>query len=390
MRLWDNAWAEFVPFLSFDPEIRRVICSTNAIESVNARIRRAVKARGHFPQRAGRAQVRLPRGHEPGPDRRRPQTLDDALETCTERLPDRLRRPPRRRTQLTLFNPSYSVLLTDPPCEPVRREALSGRQLTMCRDRQFSPSDRPERLMPFWCSRSGGAERMVDVFGEDTGAHGDASSAVEDRRVEWVRKARIAVIACACSVAWAALAGIASLTAGAVTGSLALLAFGLSSVIDGSASAVLVWRFRHELAPAGRSSLDLHRVERIATRAVALAMMASGTYVLVQAGRSLSGQVHPEQSAMGIVLLIGSLLLLPPVGVVKLRLGKRLRSRALEGDGILSVVGATLAATALIGLAVNEGLGWWWTDSAAASLIALFLLREGWRTIKAPIQHTER
>src|SRR5689334_15575082 len=49
VRLWHNAWAEFVPFLAFDPEIRRVICSTNAIESVNARIRRAVKARGHFP-----------------------------------------------------------------------------------------------------------------------------------------------------------------------------------------------------------------------------------------------------------------------------------------------------------------------------------------------------
>ncbi|RSM75804.1 IS256 family transposase [Amycolatopsis sp. WAC 01375] len=49
VRLWDNAWAEFVPFLAFDQEIRRVICSTNAIESVNARIRRAVKARGHFP-----------------------------------------------------------------------------------------------------------------------------------------------------------------------------------------------------------------------------------------------------------------------------------------------------------------------------------------------------
>ncbi|MEV0682161.1 IS256 family transposase [Actinosynnema sp. NPDC050436] len=49
VRLWDNAWAEFVPFLAFDTEIRRVICSTNAIESVNARIRRAVRARGHFP-----------------------------------------------------------------------------------------------------------------------------------------------------------------------------------------------------------------------------------------------------------------------------------------------------------------------------------------------------
>jgi transposase-like protein len=49
VRLWENAWAEFVPFLQFDREIRRIVCTTNAIESVNARIRKAVKARGHFP-----------------------------------------------------------------------------------------------------------------------------------------------------------------------------------------------------------------------------------------------------------------------------------------------------------------------------------------------------
>ncbi|MFJ4675959.1 IS256 family transposase [Kitasatospora sp. NPDC088783] len=49
VRLWENAWAEFVPFLQFDAEIRRVVCTTNAIESVNARIRKAVRARGHFP-----------------------------------------------------------------------------------------------------------------------------------------------------------------------------------------------------------------------------------------------------------------------------------------------------------------------------------------------------
>jgi transposase-like protein len=52
IRLWNNAWAEFVPFLAFDAEIRTVVCSTNAIESVNARIRRAVRARGHFPNEA--------------------------------------------------------------------------------------------------------------------------------------------------------------------------------------------------------------------------------------------------------------------------------------------------------------------------------------------------
>jgi transposase-like protein len=49
VRLWENAWAEMVPFLAFDVEIRKIICTTNAIESINARIRRAVKARGHFP-----------------------------------------------------------------------------------------------------------------------------------------------------------------------------------------------------------------------------------------------------------------------------------------------------------------------------------------------------
>ncbi len=49
VRLWNNAWEEFIPFLDYDVEIRKVICSTNAIESLNARYRRAIKARGHFP-----------------------------------------------------------------------------------------------------------------------------------------------------------------------------------------------------------------------------------------------------------------------------------------------------------------------------------------------------
>ena len=51
-KLWDGAWAEFVPFLQFDNSIRSVVCTTNAIESINARIRRAVNARGHFPTEA--------------------------------------------------------------------------------------------------------------------------------------------------------------------------------------------------------------------------------------------------------------------------------------------------------------------------------------------------
>ena len=47
--IWRKSWAEFIPFLDYDVEIRRVICSTNAIESINARFRAATRRRGHFP-----------------------------------------------------------------------------------------------------------------------------------------------------------------------------------------------------------------------------------------------------------------------------------------------------------------------------------------------------
>ena len=49
IKLWRSAWTEFIPFLDYDVEIRRIICTTNAIEILNARYRRAIRARGHFP-----------------------------------------------------------------------------------------------------------------------------------------------------------------------------------------------------------------------------------------------------------------------------------------------------------------------------------------------------
>jgi Transposase, Mutator family len=58
--VWRAAWSEFIPFLDYDVEICRIICSTNAIESLNARYRRSVRARGHFPTEQARSQVPLP------------------------------------------------------------------------------------------------------------------------------------------------------------------------------------------------------------------------------------------------------------------------------------------------------------------------------------------
>jgi transposase-like protein len=89
-RLWRNAWNEFVPFLDYDIEIRRMICSTNAIESLNARYRRAISARG-FPHGASSDEVPVSCDPQPGPDRHRPHPMDDALETRNQRLRHHLR-----------------------------------------------------------------------------------------------------------------------------------------------------------------------------------------------------------------------------------------------------------------------------------------------------------
>lgn len=100
VRLRENAWEEFTPFLRFDTEIRRIVCTTNAIESVNARIRRAVKARGHFPNE----QAALKCVHmaimplDPtGKGQARWTMLEDSL----ERLRHHLRRPTLRSTPVT-------------------------------------------------------------------------------------------------------------------------------------------------------------------------------------------------------------------------------------------------------------------------------------------------
>ena len=105
VRLWENAWAEFVPFLAFDPEIRTVICSTNAIESVNARIRRAVRARGHFPNEQAALKCVYLAVMALDPTGRGTQTLDHPLETRPQRLRHRLRRTPVRRPQMSVSQP---------------------------------------------------------------------------------------------------------------------------------------------------------------------------------------------------------------------------------------------------------------------------------------------
>jgi hypothetical protein len=95
-------------------EIRRVLCSTNAIESLNARYRRAIKARGHFPSEQSGAEVPVSRHPIPGPDRTRQGTMGDALEAGVERVLDHLRGPLPGRGDLLTEDAVNTVSEIDP------------------------------------------------------------------------------------------------------------------------------------------------------------------------------------------------------------------------------------------------------------------------------------
>ena len=179
---------------------------------------------------------------------------------------------------------------------------------------------------------------------------------------------------CALSVTWATAAGATALIAGLVSGSVALIGFGANAIVDGSASAVLVWRFRAERSGARHADA----VERRAARVVGAILLLIGLYVVVAAAFALANHSHPKSTPVGAALTAASVLVLPVLAKAKLRLAKQLDNSALHGDGVLSLAGAVLAAATLISLLLNSAFDWWWADAVAALLIAGTLLREGW------------
>jgi divalent metal cation (Fe/Co/Zn/Cd) transporter len=190
-----------------------------------------------------------------------------------------------------------------------------------------------------------------------------------------LRLTKAAVRACGASVIWAAAVGVAAVAAGVASRSIALVAFGLDSVVDGSASAALVWRFGAER----RSSDRAEHVEAFALRLIRAALLLAAAYVSVQAIWNLATRSRPMVGGVGIVLSGTSVVVLSVLAWVKLRLARQLESHALRGDGILSAAGATLAIAALLGLLLAHALDWWWADSIAALAISGALAAEGIR-----------
>ena len=177
------------------------------------------------------------------------------------------------------------------------------------------------------------------------------------------------------TIVWNVLEAAIAITAGVLAGSIALVGFGLDSMIETIAAGALYWRLRVELN--GGDGEEVERIERRALHVVGVTFLALAAYVLFEAGSTLWFREIPEASPVGIVLASLSLIIMPALAFAKLRAGRRLGSRALIADSKETFVCSYLSFALLLGLGANALYGAWWADPVAALLMLPWVVKEG-------------
>jgi hypothetical protein len=178
------------------------------------------------------------------------------------------------------------------------------------------------------------------------------------------------------SVAFGIGSGAVSVSAGLASRSLSVLAVGLGVLADVTGSAVLVWRFRAERRDRERS----RTAEVCAAGVVAAALAVVAAVITAEAAVALAAGSRPGGSGMALIAAAVSLAVLTPLAHAKRRLGAQMASRALQGDGTLSGIGAATSLLAIAALLLNHVLSWWWADQAAALIIAVTAAGQAWHT----------
>ncbi len=184
----------------------------------------------------------------------------------------------------------------------------------------------------------------------------------------------------ALTIAWNVLEAAIAITAGILAGSIALVGFGLDSVIETVAAVALYWRLRAELT--GTDGPELERMERRALQVVGFTFLVLAAYILYEAGSTLWFREAPEPSPVGLVLASLSLIIMPLLAFAKLRAGRRLESRALIADSKETFVCSYLSFALLLGLGANAAFGAWWADPVAALLMLPWVVKEGLEAIR--------
>lgn len=177
------------------------------------------------------------------------------------------------------------------------------------------------------------------------------------------------------TVAYNLVEAAVSIAFGHIANSIALIGFGLDSVVESLSGSVLIWR----LCQHGKVSVEEEEaLERKATKFVALTFFILGFYVLFQSAKKLILKEVPEPSLPGIIIALVSLVVMPLLSWQKYRTGLQIQSQALIADSKETLACFFLSLALLLGLGSNYLFDFWQADPIVGLIIVVFLFREGW------------
>jgi len=174
------------------------------------------------------------------------------------------------------------------------------------------------------------------------------------------------------TICYNSLEAIGSLIAGLLSGSVALVGFGIDSVIEVIASVAAQWRLRTDADLSRRAKSEV-----LTLRIVGWCFVALAAYVTVDGLKSLYLAEEPDRSWFGLIVLALSVIVMPALAWAKRRVAIKMRSSALEAEAKQTSLCAYLSVIALGGVGLNALLGWWWADPVAALAMVPIIVREG-------------
>ena len=174
------------------------------------------------------------------------------------------------------------------------------------------------------------------------------------------------------TIAWNTLEGIVAVIAGAIAGSISLVAFGSDSFIEVASGTALLWRMSVDADESRRE-----RNEKLSLRIVGACFLGLAAYIALESIRELLANRAPEHSVAGILIAVASLIVMPILSKAKRQVGRHLASAAMNADARQTEFCTYLSAILLGGLLLNISLGWWWADPVAALVMVPIIAKEG-------------
>ncbi len=179
------------------------------------------------------------------------------------------------------------------------------------------------------------------------------------------------------TIGYNCLEGFIAVISGFIAASIALVGFGFDSFIEVASASILLWRLRADVDEVRRE-----RTEQTALKLIGISFMLLALYVCYDSIRALFSHKLPDESMVGIVLGLTSLLLMPLLVRSKRKVARQIQSKALAADAKQTLLCTYLSAILLGGLLFNALLGWWWADPVAGLLMVPIIVKEGIEALK--------